>query len=173
VGEVIPRRAHRGGAAGVQQWRDEQKGTSSTPHPSSPRHTAPRSDELDGGPEPYVRQSHNAFDDGTKGGGPPGRAAPSRGLEVTMHSTMAQRAVPSRGLEVVHQWCGSGGSGAGIRAAESGPCTGPCGGGEVLADLVLRCVGGRRGQRVHGLGWWRREALGPADTCCSWADVKS
>jgi hypothetical protein len=90
-----------------------------------------------------------------------------------MHSMMAQRAVPSRGLEVDHQWCGSGGSGAGIHVAESGPCEGPCGGGEVHADLALWCVGGRRGQRVHGLGWWRREALGPADMCCSWADVKS
>jgi hypothetical protein len=51
---VIPRPEPNGGAAvhGIQRWSDEQKGTSSSPYPSSPRRTAPRSDELDGGPEP-------------------------------------------------------------------------------------------------------------------------
>jgi hypothetical protein len=51
---VIPRPEPNGGAAvhGIQRRSDEQKGTSSSRYPSSPRRTAPRSDELDGGPEP-------------------------------------------------------------------------------------------------------------------------
>jgi hypothetical protein len=74
--------------------------------------------------------------------------------------------------------------GARVRAVESGPCAGLCGGGKSVQ--IWRCVAvmeGERGQGAHGLGvveeidtWAHgRAVLRRIGSCvgCSWADIKS